>query len=83
MTQEPVILKQGCLVRIRCLEDDEWCEGIVALASSNGKSVAVTLDGMVRTSGGGIIAGVLPLIIDYETEKVTGLDGTEYEVEYH
>lgn len=67
-------------VRRRGLSD-AWCFGSVAMVSGNGKSVALYLDGMVRTADGGFIGGVLPLIVDCEAETVAGLDGTEYEVE--
>lgn len=75
------ILAQDNRVRVRRLRDTDWCYGHVALASANGRSVAISLNGMVRTADGGGIAGVLPLIVDDEAETVTGLDGTEYEVE--
>lgn len=77
------ILTEGRRLRVRRLDtDDEWCEGHVVLASSNGKSVAVELrGGMVRTRDGGLIGCVLPLSVDYEQQTVTGLEGTEYEVE--
>lgn len=75
------MLRQGETIRIR-REDhsDEWCRAVVALASPNGRSVALRLEGAVR-AGGGLIMGVLPLTIDYQRETVESLFGDAYEIE--
>jgi hypothetical protein len=74
-------LFKGRRVRIRASTTDEWCEGKVALISSNGRSAVFLIEGMVRAKGGYIGGGPLPLQIDPIEETVTGLDGMEYEVE--
>lgn len=74
------ILRKGDVVRVRHVGDSEWCIARVAIASANGKSVALYLDDAVRANDG-IIAGVLPLNINFEAESVTGLTGDEYEIE--
>lgn len=77
-----MLLTEDQRVRIRAVGiDGDWCEGRIALASANGRSVAVVLAGALMIPGG-VIAGVLPLIIDPEKETVTGLAGEEYELEY-
>lgn len=74
-------IKTGDLVRVRPAESaGEWCRAVVELASGNGKSVALRLEGAVR-AGGGLVMGILPLTIDYEAETVTSLLGDEYEIE--
>lgn len=71
-------LKAGDEVRIRNARNGDWCLGVVILASN--AAVAFELDGTVW-SGNGLIAGVLPVFIDYERETVTGIFGDEYEIE--
>ncbi len=81
-TQARTALKKGDLVRVRLLgTDDEWCEGIAELVSSNGESIALSLDGMVRDGRGGFIMNFLPLIADFEKGTLTSLLGSEYELE--
>lgn len=74
-------MRKGMPVRVR-LEgtEDEWVRGVVLLASENGASVAIGLDGMVR-AGGGYAGGVLLIDIDYDAETVTSLMGDRYEIE--
>lgn len=70
------------LVRIRAAgSQNKWTQAVVQLASANGRSVALQLEDAVRLPDGGIIAGILPLLIDYDKETVTGLMGEEYEME--
>ena len=78
-----MILKTGDRVRVRSLNHpgDEWTTAVVALASSNGLSVALRLDGAVHDAGGAVVLGVLPLSIDYEARTFTSLMGGEYEIE--
>lgn len=68
----------GTLVRVRNMGDSEWTLGAIALCSKNGRSFAITLEGPVR-GGGGIIAGVLPILVD--NGRALGLTGDEYEIE--
>jgi hypothetical protein len=58
-----VKLKSGASVRVRRRGDDPWTDGRIALASDNGLSLAIWLDGAVR-GGDGYIAVILPLIFD-------------------
>jgi hypothetical protein len=75
-------LTQGQRARVRRVgRADEWCMAEVALVSSNGASVALALEGVVRTADDGVILGVLPLLIDRARDVVEGLDGTAYEIE--
>lgn len=75
------MLKKGDLVRIRKKgSEDDWCQGVVKLASENGESVGLFLDGTVRTEGG-LVSGALPLIVDNEHGDVRDIFGGEYEVE--
>lgn len=75
------VLKKGDMVRVRLMgTEDEWCWAVVEIASVDGRSVALNLKGMVH-GGGGVIAGMLPLNVDYEAETVTNLFGDEYEME--
>lgn len=74
----PLTIGQQARVR-RVGRADEWCEAEVALISSNGVSVALALDGAVRTATDGIVVGIL--LIDVTRDRVMGLDGTEYEVD--
>lgn len=77
-------LSKGSRIRVRRAGgSDEWSLAIIELISPNGKSVAARLlDGGVRTGDGGLIIGMLPLMIDYERETITGLMGEEYDLEY-
>lgn len=80
----PPLLRQDQCIRVRRLghPEDEWCYGQVGIVSKNGKSAVIDLlGGMVRTKKYGLIGTVLPLFIEEGVELVTGLDGTEYEVE--
>lgn len=76
-------LKRGDYVRLR-LEGStgEWTEGFVAMASdSDPSSVLLLFDGVVR-AGSGLIAGGLPLTVDYAAETVYGVPlGDSYEIE--
>jgi hypothetical protein len=75
------MLKKGDRLRLRALgSDDDWCEAIVALASPNGQSLYLLLEGMVRSKDGFFKNGI-PLIIDEEQGQVLDLFGGEYEVE--
>lgn len=71
---------RGDLVRVRQAGDREWTMGTVILASPEGRAIVVRLAGAVR-AGEGYVMNVLPLMIDYENETVTGLTGHEYEME--
>ena len=74
-------MTKGEVVRVRAAgSSDDWCLGTVEIVSGNGKSVGLRLDGLVRAHGG-VIAGFLPLLVDHEAERVTGLLGEEYEIE--
>jgi hypothetical protein len=75
-------LKRGDVVRVKAAgTSDEWCKGWVALASdTNPSSVAVMLHDMVRM-GNGYVGGVLPIMVDYEAETITGLADDLYEME--
>lgn len=74
-------LSKGDRVRVRASgTNDDWCEGVVLIASANGRAAAMSLAGMVRANGG-FIGGILPFFIDPVQETVTGLDDTEYELE--
>lgn len=73
-------LSKGQVVRVRLAgTSDEWCQASVAVASGNGISVGLWLEAAVRTSGGGFIAGSLPLFI--EKGSVRSIFGDEYEIE--
>jgi hypothetical protein len=75
-------LKRGDYVRVRLNTGDEWTQAFVALASdSNPSSVMLLFDGAVRTPGGGLITGGLPLTIDYKAQTVSSLLGDSYELE--
>jgi hypothetical protein len=68
------------VIRVRLAgTSDEWCPGTVGVASGNGISIGLWLDDAVRTSGGGFIAGSLPLLI--EQGKARSLFGDEYEID--
>ena len=78
------MLKRGDFVRIRRagrgVPCKDWCTATVVLASPNGKSVLLALNGFVRARLRGTYArDVMPLVVD--AELVTDLSGTEYEVE--
>lgn len=75
-------LQRGHRVHVRHSDDGgDWCPAIVALASdTNPSSVALILMGAVR-GGSGIIAGTLPLTVDYDAETVVGLTGDSYEID--
>jgi hypothetical protein len=71
---------KGQVIRVRLAgTSDEWCPGTVGIASQNGISIGLWLDDAVRTSGGGFIAGSLPLLI--ENGSVKSIFGDEYEIE--
>ena len=75
-------LKRGDYVRVRLSESGDWTPAFVAAASdSDPSSVMLLFDGAVRTSGGGLIVGGLPLTIDYGAQTVTSLLGDSYEIE--
>ncbi len=75
-------MTRGQTVRVRRDgSQDEWCLATVVLVSANGRSAGLMLEGAVRTDGGGVILGALPLIVDEAAETVTGLEGTLYEIE--
>lgn len=76
-------LRPGERVRVR-LEGsaDEWTLAVVALASeTQPSSVALVLDGPMRSGSGGAWMGALPLTVDYERETATSLIGDAYEIE--
>jgi hypothetical protein len=71
----------GTRVRVRAAgTNDDWTEGIVVVASQNGRAVGLLLESMVRARDG-FIGGALPLMVDPAAGTVTGLDDQEYEVE--
>jgi hypothetical protein len=71
----------GTRVRVRAAgTNDDWTGGVVVLASANGRSVGLLLDGMVRAKFG-FIGRALPLTVDPAAGTVTGLDDQEYEME--
>jgi len=76
-------LRAGEAIRIRLAgSSDEWIEGRDILASEgNPSSVGLMVSGMVRSGGGAWIGGGLPLIVDYEAQRVTSLIDDEYEIE--
>lgn len=59
---------------------DEWTNAVVEIVSSNGRSVGLSLEGLVRARNG-YIGSVLPLLVDADASIIRGLDGTEYDVE--
>lgn len=72
-------LERGDYIRLRKNKGDDWAEGFVALAG--GTSVLVMSNDLARASGG-MLTGAIPLTVNYEAGKVTGLiGGDEYEVE--
>jgi hypothetical protein len=77
-------LRRGYFVRVRRAgTSDEWCPAMVALASDNGQSVGLVLNGAVSAAQGYITA-FLPLTVDYEEETVKGIvTDDEYEIEVH
>lgn len=75
-------LKRGDIVRVRHVDDTEWCgASVVAASATNPQSVGLMLDGAVRDGHGGLIAQALPLFVDYQTQTVTSLVGDEYEID--
>lgn len=64
MTQEPIELTKGMAVEVVATNDPggEAVSAQVVLASANGKSVALMMDGGIRTANGGLILGPLPLV---------------------
>lgn len=73
-------LYKGQTVRVRLAgTDGDWCSAEVAVVSPNGISVGLALHGTVRTPGGGMISGALPLFV--ESGKVTSLFGDEYQLQ--
>jgi len=74
-------LHTGQRVRVRRDSTDEWAQAAVALASSNGRSVMLLLLDLPVRGAGGLIAGALPLIVDYEAETVTSIFGDPYQIE--
>jgi len=78
----PDKLQKGMRVQIRLAGSaDEWCPAIVWVATDNGKSIALALEGGVRASGGWV-AGAIPLLVDYEAQTVRSIFGhDEYEVQ--
>lgn len=77
------MMKTGDPVRVRREgSSDEWCRAVVAMASENGESIGLLLEGAVRDADGeGLILGALPLIVDYERETVEAIFGGAYEIE--
>lgn len=72
-------MMRGEFVRIRRKGDDGWTRGMVTLASENGKSIVIMMDGAVH-AGDGVLVGVVPLSVD--NGVITGLFfPDEYEVE--
>jgi hypothetical protein len=76
------MLVKGDIVRVRLAghHHEDWTDARVALASENGKSLALELNGMVRTADGGLIGGVLCLLVDLPAQTICGLDGSPYEI---
>jgi hypothetical protein len=74
------MLRKGAVVRVRRDERDDWTIATVALASDDGKSIGLLLDGPVR-AGKGFIVGALPLLIDYDARTITGPYGDDYQIE--
>lgn len=78
--EEQRILKTDDVVRVRREgSEDEWVPGVVMLASENGRSAMVVLNGMVPAAGG--YAASLPIMVDYEKGTVKSLFGDYYEVD--
>jgi hypothetical protein len=73
-------LSKGDHVLVRRVGSTEWTRAGVWLASSNHRSIALALHGMVR-AGDGLVGGALPLSFDPETGVYEGvLTEDEYEV---
>ena len=76
-------LSQGQV--IRCSNGHNSIIGRICLASENGASIAVALDEddvCIRMANGSqVIAPMLALSIDYESETVTDLFGNDWYVE--
>lgn len=82
MAEPQIILCAGDRVRVRAAAStDEWCEASVLFASDNGKSVALSLMGMVRGGKGLYLGGTLPLYVDYEREIIMDLAGNHFDLE--
>lgn len=77
------MLKKGDIVRVRMAgTTDEWTNAVVNLSSHNGKSVMLELvDGGFVRARGGYVGNYLALSIDYNALSITGLEGTEYDIE--
>ena len=76
------ILKTGDRVRLRLMGDASWVHGFVDLASSNGEAIMVRLDGALRDSKGGMYFSAIPLLVDYQRERVHNFTGDDYELEF-
>lgn len=74
------MLRTGDVVRVRQVGDTHWTEAKVALASPNGKSIALELDGQRQNVAYQAFASP-HATIDYDAETVIGLTGHEYEVD--
>jgi len=76
-------LEKNQLVKIRLAgSGDGWARGVVIQASGGDpQSVALLIDGLVRSHSGGWIGGGMPLTINYELETATSLIGDQYEME--
>jgi hypothetical protein len=73
-------LIKGEAVRVRKRGCEEWTRAVVALVSPNGQSVALRVEGLIPARGG-FVGGVLPLLIDFDFDRIEGLDDTEYEIQ--
>lgn len=76
-------LEEGDLVTLRPVgKDDRWSPGIVMFASPNGQSIIVyTFADMTTTTGHTLMAGLIPLNLDYAAGTVTGLlTSDQYEI---
>lgn len=73
-------LEPGDEIRLRLAPEDDWTEAGVLMVSPNGKSLLVSLDGLIKC-GSGIAHGKLPLSADYEAGTISSLLGDRYEVE--
>ncbi len=75
-------LRRGNRIRIRAADYQfEWCDGHVVLASENGRSIGVSLDGCLPVPAGGAYVGSVALLIDYERETVEDFAGIPFEIE--
>jgi hypothetical protein len=81
-----MILSNGDRIRLRRADGwfpypPGWCAAEVTLASPNGLSIAVSLEGLLPSKDGGRYTGGLALTMDYDHKVATSLFGDTYEFE--